>query len=478
MDFTSMKLPVLALLLLFFAHSSLFPHDPPMPDGGKSVEIALPEAMKSAIARYKPQAETIIAAARADSLLYRQLAEMCDAFGSRLSGSQALEQAIDWVVNTMKKDGLDAVATEAVMVPHWVRGNESAELLVPHRKPIAMLGLGGSIATPAGGITADVLVVQSFDELKRRSAEAQGKIVLFNVPFTQYGETVQYRVNGAVAAARAGAVASLVRSVGPASLYTPHTGVMHYNDSVRKIPHAAISLEDAAMLQRMQDRGQTPRFRLTMTCQTLPDAPSRNVIAEIRGTERPQEVVVMGGHIDSWDVGHGAMDDGGGCFAAWHALRTIIKSGLRPKRTIRVVFWTNEENGLKGGAKYLENRANAVDNHILAIESDAGTFAPQGFDIEGSDSARAVIREICSLLGGIGATSVEKGYAGADVSPLTGKGVPGAGLKVEGSKYFWYHHTNADTMDKLDPDELNRCAAALGVLAFVAADLPFAIPRK
>lgn len=468
-----------ALLLgLVFATVCVSAHNSSsQPDTSKKTEVVLSASMKKIIARYNEQTASIIRQARADSVLYNRLATVCDTYGSRLSGSDALEKAIDWVAMEMQKDGFDTVYTESVMVPHWVRGTESAELLIPRRKNIAMLGLGGSIPTPADGISGEVLVVGSFDELKQRAADAKGKIVLFNVPFTRYGETVQYRVNGAIEAGRVGAVASLVRSVGPASLYTPHTGAMHYNDSVVKIPHAAISVEDAEMLQRMQDRGQKPFVRLTMRCQTFPDSPSRNVIAEIRGSEKPEEVVVFGGHIDSWDVGQGAMDDGGGCFAAWHALRALKTLGLRPKRTLRAVCWTNEENGLKGGNKYAENRANDIDKHVFAIESDEGTFAPQGFEVEGGDSSRAVVREICSLLSAIGATTVEKGFAGADVSPLTAKGVPGAGLKVDDSKYFWYHHTNADTMDKLNPDELNRCAAALGVLGFIVADLPFRMPK-
>lgn len=364
-----------ALLLgLAVATMSASAHNSPaQPDTSKKTEVALPAGMKKAIARYDAQAASIIRQARADSVLYKRLATMCDTYGSRLSGSSALEQAIDWVATEMKKDGFDTVYTESVMVPHWVRGVESAELIIPRPKNITMLGLGGSIPTPAEGISGEVLVVGSFDELKRRANEAKGKIVLFNVPFTHYGETVQYRVNGAIEAGRVGAVASLVRSVGPVSLNTPHTGAMHYNDSVVKIPHAAIALEDAEMLQRMQDRGQKPLLRLTMRCQTFPDSPSRNVIAEIRGSEKPNEVVVFGGHIDSWDVGQGAMDDGGGCFAAWHALRALKILGLRPKRTLRAVCWTNEENGLKGANKYAENRANDIDNHVFAIESDEGT---------------------------------------------------------------------------------------------------------
>src|SRR5690606_3133934 len=255
----------------------------------------------------------------------------------------------------------------------------------PRRQELPMLGLGGSIATPPEGITAEVLVVSSFDELERRAAEAAGAIVLFDVPFTTYGETVRYRTEGAIAAARAGAVASLIRSVGPYSPATPHTGTMRYEEGVPRIPHAALSLEDALLLRRLAERGQTPVVTLTMGAQTEPDALSRNVVAELRGSERPEEVVVIGGHIDSWDVGQGAVDDGGGCVVAWEAVRLLKDLGLRPRRTIRVVLWTNEENGLRGALAYRDSVAAEIENHVLAVESDGGVFAPVGFGVTASD---------------------------------------------------------------------------------------------
>jgi carboxypeptidase Q len=236
-----------------------------------------------------------------------------------------------------------------------------------------MLGLGGSIATPPEGIEADLLVVSSFDDLRDKADQAAGRIVLFNVPFTSYGETVRYRGLGAIEASKSGAVASLIRSVTPYSMQTAHTGAMRYDESTPKIPHAAITIEDAEYFAREQARGIVPRARLYMEAQTLPDAPSRNVVAELRGTEYPDEVVVMGGHIDSWDVGQGAMDDAGGCVAAWEALRILKELGLRARRTIRVVMWTNEESGLRGGRVYRDSVADAIENHILAIESDAGS---------------------------------------------------------------------------------------------------------
>ena len=432
---------------------------------------------QSSVAAYRDVARQLIEAAQADSSAFERLSYLVDTFGARFSGSANLEAAIDWILETMQADGLDNVHAEPVMVPRWVRGKESVEMLAPRYKPMAMLGLGGSIATPPEGITAEVLVVKSFDELKARAAEAKGRIVVYNVPFTTYGQTVRYRTQGAIEAARVGAIASLVRSVTPQSLYTPHTGGMRYDSEVPRIPHAAITVEDAELLQRLQDRGERIVLRIKMSAQTLPDVPSRNVVAEIRGWESPEEVVVLGGHIDSWDVGQGAMDDGGGCVAAWQVLRLLKQLGLRPRRTIRVVLWTNEENGLRGGRAYRDQHRDELDKHILAIETDSGVFKPLGFGFTGSDSAYAYIQEIGRLLEPIGAGTIRRGGGGADIGPLMRESVPGMGLWVDGSRYFWYHHTEADTIDKLDPHEMNLCVAALAVMAYVVADMPERLPR-
>jgi carboxypeptidase Q len=378
----------------------------------------------------------------------------------------------------MSKDGLDGVRGEPAMVPRWVRGAESIEMVSPRRAALPMLGLGGSIGTPAAGITADVMVVTSYDDLRARASEARGKIVLFNVPFTNYGQTVQYRSGGAVAAARAGAVASMIRSVTPYSQRTPHTGGMAYNDSVPKIPHAAITPEDADMIARMIGRGQRVTVKITMSARMMPDAPSRNVVAELRGSTAPDEVVVMGGHIDSWDVGRGAMDDAGGVVVAWEAIRILKELGLRPRRTIRVVGWTNEENGTRGGNAYRDTHRAELDKHIAAIESDGGVFKPLGFGFTGSDSAFALVKQIGALLAGIGAGDIARGGGGADIGPIMALGVPGLGLNVDGTKYFWYHHTDADTVDKLDQREVALCVATMAVMAYVLADMPDRLPRE
>jgi carboxypeptidase Q len=427
---------------------------------------------QSVTSRYRASADRIIAESVKDSAAWNRIALLTETFGSRLSGSPALEHAIDWIMARMKEDGLDNVHAEATMVPHWVRGEESAEMLTPRRAPLPMLGLGGSIGTPASGITAQVLVVSTFAELESRSAEAVGKIVLFNAPWTSYGETGAYRRQGAIAAAKAGAVASLVRSVTPYSMRTPHTGNMSYDSTVRRIPHAAITPEDAAMIARYSARGEPVTVKLLMSAVTLPDAKSRNVMGEIRGSQFPDEVIVMGGHIDSWDVGRGAMDDAGGVVAAWEALKVLKRLGLTPKRTIRVVGWTNEENGGRGGAAYRDAHRDQLENHILAIESDGGVFKPEGFGFTGPDAAMATVTEIGALLQKIGSGAIAKGGGGADIGPIMALGVPGMALNVDGTRYFWYHHTDADTVDKLDPREVALCVATLAVMAYVVADMP------
>jgi len=427
--------------------------------------------------RYRAVADRLMDAALADSSAWQRLAELTDRFGNRLSGSESLERAIDWILDGMRRDGLEHVHAEPAMVPHWVRGAESLELVEPRPARLPMLGLGGSVGTPPEGVTAPVLVVSDYDELAAHASEARGRIVLFDAPYVSYGVTVEYRAHGAVAAAKLGAVAALLRSVSPFEMRQPHTGATYYDATVKPIPFAAISIEDAAMLHRMQARGQRIVVTLKMEAHTLPDAPSRNAVAEITGAERPDEVVVMGGHTDSWDVGTGAMDDGGGIVVAWEALRLMKRLGLRPRRTVRVVGWVNEENGDRGGEAYRDAHAADLAKHVLAIESDGGVFRPSGFGFSGSDSALAVVHAVGRLLARIGADTVTKGGGGTDIEPIMARGVPGMGLNTDGTRYFWYHHSDADTVDKLDPREMAECVAAMAVMAYVVADLPEPLPR-
>ena len=325
-----------------------------------------------------------------------------------------------------------------------------------------------------------MLVVGSFDELNQRAAEAKGKIVLFDAPFTDYVAVRRIRTDGPSAAARAGAVACLIRSVASASIRSPHTGVLRYDSTARMIPAAALSVEDAMMLHRFQNRGERVVVTLRMSARTLADVPSRNVVAEVVGREKPDEVVVLGGHIDSWDVGQGAMDDGGGSVAAWEAVRLMHRLGLRPRRTVRVVLWTNEENGGRGGLAYHDAHQSELAGHVLAMESDNGAFNPKGYTFAGSDAAADVVRQVAALLDSVGISGVQRvaESPAADITPLVETGVPGMELDVDGSRYFWYHHSDGDTLDKLDPAELARCVAAMAVMAYVVADLPEPLPRK
>ena len=436
---------------------------------------------------HRASSERLIQAALRDSFAYHRLAQLVDGFGHRMSGAESLERAIDWIVAEMRRDGFENVRKEPVTVPRWVRGEESAELLSPRAARLGMLGLGRSVGTPAEGISAAVLVVRSFTELRARAADARGKIVLFNVPFettihpsTAYGRTVVYRGSGPDSAYAVGAVAALVRSVTPFSLQSPHTGGTAASDTARRasrIPAAAISLEDADMLQRMQDRGERIVVRLKMGARYMGEVQSHNVVAEIRGSEKPDEIIVMGGHIDSWDVGQGAMDDAGGCVAAWEALRLIKQLGIRPRRTIRVVLWTAEEIGLIGAVAYRDRYRAEIEKHVLAMESDNGVFRPRALNIGAGPGGLEMGRRIASLLRSVGVDSAKAGGPQADISPLYALGVPVATIDVDPWRYFWYHHSDADTIDKLNPMDLARNAAIFAVVANIAANMEGTLPR-
>jgi carboxypeptidase Q len=426
------------------------------------------------IDRYRAAAARIIGAALTSDRAYSRLAHLTDHIGNRLSGSQNLERAIEWAVTEMKRDKLDNVRAEKVMVPHWVRGEESLEMLAPVPRKLQMLGLGNSIGTPAEGITAEAVVVRDFAELDRLGEQVRGKIVVYNAPFVNYGATVAYRLQGASRAARYGAVAALVRSITPVSLQTPHTGAMNYDPNQPKIPVAAVTIEVAEFLQRMNDRGDHPRLRLKMEAKFLPDAESANVIAELKGSEKPDEIVLIGGHFDSWDVGQGAHDDGGGCIVAWEAVRLLKELGLKPRRTIRVVLYTNEENGLRGGNAYRDAYRAELAKHVLAIESDSGVYHPEGFGLAATAplQVRSNMMEIAKLLSGIGADQIAADGGGADIGPLMREGVIGASLDMDEEHYFDIHHTPADTLDKVNPRDLAFCVATMAVMAYVVADLP------
>jgi carboxypeptidase Q len=428
---------------------------------------------------YRPIAQKIIAESQSNDFAWQRLAEMTDTYGPRLSGSENLEKAIDWAVAAMQKDGLENVHKEPIMVPKWVRGRESLELVEPVRQPLPLLGLGNSVGTPAAGVEANVVVVKTFDELTAKAASVKGSIVLFNAPFTSYGETVVYRRDGPSRASALGAVAMLIRSVGPAGLRTPHTGATLYaTGGAPAIAAAAISTEDADRFQRLQDRGVRIRVKLSMEAHFDPDSQSYNVVGEWRGRELPNEIVVVGGHIDSWDPGAGASDDAGGCVVSWEAARLMKKLNLRPRRTVRVVLFVNEENGGRGGDGYRDAHTSELANHVMLMESDGGVFDPAGFGFTGPDAARRTVTTIGSLLKPLGASAIFPAGGGADIEPASRVGdIPMMAHVVTGD-YFLIHHTPADTIARITPKQMSDNAAAIAVMTYVVADLPWRLGRE
>ncbi|KAM9852152.1 carboxypeptidase Q-like [Aulostomus maculatus] len=441
--------------------------------GQKSTYIA------AEVAKYGDVAKQIIDLAvsgAAQGRSYRRLADFTDTIGNRISGSANLDKAIQYMANAIKEDGLD-VHLEPAKIPHWVRGKESAEMITPRPKKLAMLGLGSSIGTPPEGIEAEVLVVESFQELKDRASKVVGRIVVFNQPFVSYEETVVYRFSGASEASKLGAVATLIRSITPFSINSPHTGWQDYEDGVKPIPTACITIEDAELMSRFAKRGEQITVKLTMEAQNLPDVDSFNTVAEIKGLQHPEQVVLLSGHLDSWDVGQGSMDDGGGAMISWEALSLIKDLGLRPRRTLRAVLWTAEEPGGIGAQQYFDQHKENLSDFSLVMESDLGTFRPLALKFTGNDAAQMVMAEVVKLLAPINTTTLEKHGEGTDISPWLKAGVPGASLHVEDSRYFWFHHTEADTMTVQDPHEMDMCAALWAVVGYVIADLEDMLPK-
>ncbi|MEP7076765.1 MAG: M20/M25/M40 family metallo-hydrolase [Acidobacteriota bacterium] len=424
----------------------------------------------------------------------RQVEYLSNNIGPRLTGSPQAEQAVQYVAAEMRKLGLE-VRLQKVMVPHWVRGEEKAELvqwkgMAPGTtQKVVLAALGGSIATPADGLTAEIVVVNSFDELKKLGRDRiAGKIVLFNNKFDRemaasgfggaaYGQAVAYRFGGAAAAARFGAIAALVRSAGASQNRLAHTGAMGYQDGVTKIPTAAVSYEDADTIAYLASQGPV-KIRVLLTPQTLPDAPSYNVIADLKGSEKPGEIVIVSGHLDSWDLGRGAIDDGAGVAMSMETPFILKQLGLRPKRTIRFIAWMNEENGGRGSAGYAEDQKNNMANHFGAIEADLGASHPVGFLFAGKEEAVPFFTPILSVLQKQGAGIVQvQANVGSDVGQLTQKGVPSFAPYFDQRTYFLYHHTAADTFDKIIPEEMAENGAVVAVLAYGLANLQQPLPR-
>jgi len=457
------------LLILACAHPGPVP--PPAPE-------AIPEAVAPASAPDAEAAEIdpgqpfpviaeghddpvlqgLVEAARSDDTGLQRLAQLCDDYPRRLAGTEALEGAVQWTKGLFEADGQDNVRLDEVMVPAWKRGHQRVAMTVPHAQPLTVLTLGNSVGTEEP-IEAPVVLIRDFAEL---GPEVEGKIVLYNVPMGQslpsianYGPAVQYRSQGASRAAEHGALAVLVRSVATHSLYTPHTGGLRYDEAQPKIPGVAVTTEDADWMSRLIERGQEVRVSVDLGAHFAEDALSHNVIAEIQGSDKSEEIVLISGHLDAWDVGCGAYDDGAGIVETIEALRLIRAQGLTPRRTIRAVLFTNEENGLRGGKAYAETHGE--DGHVVALESDLGAGWPLGMSMSGTAPEVAWVSHTLAPLG----IPITEGGGGADISPLYREaGVPMVGLRPDDSIYFHLHHTEADTFDKVDPEAFREATAA------------------
>ena len=416
-----------------------------------------------------------------NSVAYQNLGVLVNTIGGRLSGSPEAAKAVEWTRKAMTEAGADSVWLQEVWVPHWVRGEKEKGVIESGttKKEVPVCALGMSIATPAEGITAQVIEVRTFDELKKLGTEnIKGKIVFYNHPFDQrfintfeaYGEAGRYRWAGASEAARYGAVASIVRSMAINNDDFPHTGAMGYNDSLPKIPAAAISTNGAELLSGMLKTNPATKFFLKQSCQTLDSVLSYNVIGEIKGSDLRGEIIVVGGHLDSWETGKGAHDDGAGVVQSIEVLRLFKSTGVKPKRTIRAVAFMNEENGLKGGRKYAAAAEEKKENHIAAIESDAGGFTPQGFGLNMKQEKKEKILQWKNLLLPYGLWSWESEGDGADISPLTNKGVPGLGLVVDSQQYFDVHHAATDIFERVNRRELELGAASMAAMIYFISE--------
>ena len=430
-------------------------------------------------AKYFPVLRGLLSQGLENTPARKILRSLVDPAPHRLSGSAGAADAVAWAVKTMNEVGLSHVRQESVMVPHWVRGTvERAEVLGKHPYRLAICALGGSIGTPSDGITSEVIEVHSVEEARMLGTVADGKIIFFNRPmdptkvntFEAYGGAVDQRSAGAVEAAKVGGIAALVRSVSTKHDRVPHTGAMGYQDSVRKIPGVALSTDDADSLSAFLKRNPHLKVRIVLNCRTLPDAPSANVMGEIVGNEMPDQVIVVSGHLDCWDKGEGAVDDGSGCAQAIEALRLLKAIGVHPKRTIRAVLFMNEENGDRGGKGYPVDPARAGEHHVAALESDMGGFAPRGFSVDADSLASRRSNRWRPLFSQLQAADWETGYSGTDITPLVRTGVPGFGLVVESQRYFDYHHSANDVLSAVHPRELELGAVAEAFLCYLIAE--------
>ena len=439
----------------------------------------------------RAQLQAVRDAALTSDYAWHQLEHLTENIGPRPSGSPQAQAAAEYVAAEMRKLGLE-VHLEPAQVSRFVRGEEKAQLVeYPGQAPetsqrLVLTAISGSSATPVDGITAEVVVVRNFDELAALGREkVAGKIVVFNVPYDErkalagmafeaYGEAVVYRGGGARAAAALGGVAALVRSVGGADYRLPHTGFSFPGG----IPAAALAAEDAELIDHLVSQGRV-RMHLTLTPQSLPAVTGYNVVADLKGSEHPEQIVVVSGHLDSWDLGRGAIDDGAGVVISMATAEILQRLHIRPRRTLRVIAWMDEENGGGGHEAYAKAHAAEFPNHIAAIESDAGAGHPLGFYMKMPPSAIAALQPLADILRPVGSTVFRSATQspGSDIEPLVDAGIPGIGIIQDGRKYFDYHHTAADTLDKVNPQDLRENAAAMAVMGFALAEMPDAIPR-
>lgn len=490
---TQLRTVVLFCLLCSLNLCAQQPNSPP--SSAPPSFFSQPQMSAAQLENFPPQLleelEKIKTAALADDYAYRQVAHLTENIGPRPSGSAGAKAAVDYVAAELRNLGLE-VQLEEVRVPHWVRGAEAAELtdyaghVSGTTQKIVLTALGGSTSTPADGLTAEVVVVNNFDELRALGRDkVAGKIVLFNeifdkqkaadgLAFVAYGEAVRYRGAGPKAAAELGAVAALVRSVGNADYRLPHTGY----SAPAGIPAGAVTAEDADLMAHLSAQGRI-RMHLTLTPQKLPDATSYNVIGDLKGSEHPEQIVVVSGHLDSWDLGTGAIDDAAGIAVAMQAAEVVHRLGLHPKRTLRVVAWMDEESGGAGSHAYTQDHGNDFPNHAAAIECDSGASHPLGFEARISPSAIELLRPVLNVLQSFGANAMQpSSYSpGADIAAMSQAGVPALGILQDGRTYFNYHHTAADTLDKVVPGELRENAAAMAVMGYALASMKNPLPR-
>ena len=448
-----------------------------------------PRPAATDLSAYRQSVELIVATALREGRSYGLLEELCTVAPKRLAGSEGSAAAEAWAVRTLLAAGLANVHLEAVEAPHWVRGEVEELTLLDGPQPglqLQVAALGGSEPTPAGGVEAEVVEVASFEALAALGEAARGKLVFFNRPmdaaevdsFRAYGGAVDQRSRGVVEAARAGALGAIVRSMTQRVDEHPHTGALSYAQDVARVPGCAISTRDAGRLSELLRDHPGARLRLRLDCANLPPAQVHNVVAELVGHERPEEILLVGGHLDAWDKGVGAHDDGAGCVQSIEAAALLARLGMVPRRTIRVVLFANEENGLRGARAYAEQHAGELGQHVFALESDRGGFVPRGFTTDAQGEAFALLKAATQLLSFAGASELRRGGGGADISVLADAGVVLAGLSPDPQRYCDVHHSELDTLEQVHARELELGTAAMAALLFVLADLPEPLPRN